>query len=184
MAAAAVAVFLALPRAPGEEVQADVLTSRGGDDALGVRVRCLLEGAAGPSVVDTAAAGARTPVAALHCPRGGLLAFSTTNLSETDQHVFVVGLTSAGERRWLAPFTAGGRSAWAPAGAIDQPLDIVADTTQLPDDIAALHVLIGPRPFDGDSVERQLARSPQLPLGKLGRLPVDIPVQARIEWRR
>ncbi len=146
---------------------------------LGVSVACVL----GDVVIDSASAGARDSGDTLRCAKGGLLAFSTTNLAGEVRHVFVVGIAKDGARRWYAPFDKGASSVAVPAGQVGQLLPTLADTSALPDDDVTLFVLLSDQPFTGADVERQLAASERrgVPLGHLERLPVGVPLQGRID---
>lgn len=146
---------------------------------LGVSVACVL----GDAVIDSASAGARESGDTLRCAKGGLLAFSTTNLAGDVRHVFVVGIAKDGARRWYAPFDKSGSSVAVPAGQVGQLLPTLADTSAMPDDDVTLFVLLSDQAFSAADVERQLAASERrgVPLGHLERLPVGVPLQGHID---
>ena len=101
-------------------------TARGDQSAphVGVRARCI----EGQVIVGQAEAGPRAPDARLRCPRGSLLSLSLTNLERTASFVYVVGVTAAGELRFVAPFEESSSSMMIAADTVDRPLDVVADT--------------------------------------------------------
>jgi hypothetical protein len=179
LACASLALFVVV--APDVSVEDD-LRARGAKiekDAVGVKVTCLA--ADGSRVLDSATAGARQSGARLSCTHGALLAFATTNLGAEERHIFVVGIGPGGEPRWYAPFGKDGAAQRAQPGEVDVVLPLLADTRTMPaDDAVTLHVLVSDEAIDGESLARQLARA-TLPLDKLDRLPVDVPVQARID---
>lgn len=184
LAAAAVVLFVVTARAPLPGLGA--LEARGErlrTEAVGVKVTCLASD--GHRVVDTATGGARQSLDELSCPRGSLLAFSTTNLGHQTRHMFVVGVGTDGERRWYAPFARDAAATPVPAGQVDALLPTLADTSTMPaDERVSLFVLISDEPFDAARIERELASSAQrgVPLAHLERLPlVDVPLQARID---
>jgi hypothetical protein len=159
----------------------DDLTSRGvSADPVGVRVRCMVDNV----VVDEASAGARQTGADLDCAAGGLLAFSTTNLSPRAQFTFVIGIDRDSQPVWLPPF-----SSWSPAIAIPAgTTDLMAQTlARVPagGDLT-LFVLLSDEAFDGADVERRLEAAVRagVPLAQLERLPVDVDTQARLTVRR
>lgn len=187
LAAGALAVVVVARPPAGEDNPFGVgdLASRGAalqQHPLGMKVACVQ----GDVVVDSASAGARDSGDTLSCGKGGLLAFSTTNLAGETRHVFVVGVTRDGTRRWYAPFDKTAASVAMPAGQVDALLPTLADTSTMPDDDVALFVLLSDQPFAAADVERQLAASERhgTPLGRLERLPVGVPLQGRIELVR
>ncbi len=180
LAAAAVVAFAVVRVDPPAHGPGSVgaLEARGAHiakDPVGVKVSCLTRDNA---IVDTATAGARRALDVLRCPASSLLAFSTTNLSHETRQVFVVGVAPDGSRRWYAPFT--GASVAVGPGVIDNVLPSLADTLGMPGGDVTLFVLVSDTAFSADQLERQLKKS-ALPLGHLDRLPVDVPLQARIE---
>lgn len=185
LAAAAVSLFVVVARPPaGDDARFGVgdLAARGAalqQHPLGIKVACVMNEA----VIDSASAGARDSGDVLRCGKGGLLAFSTTNLAGETRHVFVVGIAKDGSRRWYAPFDKDGGSVIMPAGQVDALLPTLADTSTMPGDDVALFVLLSDEAFSGRDVERQLASSERggTPLGRLERLPVSVPLQGRIE---
>jgi hypothetical protein len=150
-------------------------------EPVGVRVRCVDD----TRVSDEATAGARQRGADLECAPEGLLAFSTTNLAPEARYAFVVGVDDDGGRVWLGPFARASAAAAIPAGTVDVVLDRLAPMTALPEHLT-LHVLLSDAPFSGDDVERRLAAAERaaVPLGRLDRLPVDVPVQSNLTLYR
>lgn len=149
---------------------------------LGVKVTCLSADA--KRVLDEATAGARQSGARLDCPLGSVLAFSTTNLSNESRHLFIVGVAADGARRFYSPFYQEGAALEMAPGAKDTPLAALADTRNMPkDDVVSLFVLVSDEAFDGGDIERQLARAESrgVPLKSVDRLPVDVPIQSRID---
>lgn len=149
---------------------------------LGVKVTCMSPDAT--RVVDEATAGARQSGARLDCPAGSLLAFSTTNLSKEVRHVFVVGVAAGGSRRFYSPFDETGAALSMTPGVADAPIATLADTANMPrESEVSLFVLVSDEPFSAAELERQLMRAERagLPLSSVDRLPLDIPVQARID---
>ena len=159
------------------------LTARGealAKDAVGVKISCV--SADRERVLATATGGARRRADSFTCPHGSLMAFSTTNLGAQTRHVFVLGIAEGGERRWYAPFGRDSGSIPVAAGAVDEVLPSLADTAPMPKGPVALFVLISDTPFAAGALERELSASERrLPLAKLPRLPVDVPLQARID---
>jgi hypothetical protein len=180
-AACAAFVVVGAPAAPASDPEPGLgtLQGRGGaaTEPVGIRVRCVDE----RRVVGEATAGARQRGAVLECNDGGLLAFSTTNLASTTRYAFVVGIDDRGERVWVGPFGPDAPAAAVPAGTIDAVLDRLAPMDRLPDH-TTLHVLIADEPFSGTDVERRLAAAARaaVPLGRLDRLPLDVPVQSHL----
>lgn len=155
------------------------LAARGAADAaLGVRVRCVHDGA----VVDDASAGARQTGGDLACPAGSLLAFSTTNLQRAERFAFVVGIDDHGDVVWLPPFAEDSAARALPAGSTDAVVDTLAP---LPDRAVTLFVLLDDNGFDGADVGRRLdaARRSGVPLEKLDKLPVGVRAQGRLLLR-
>jgi hypothetical protein len=150
-------------------------------EPVGVRVRCIDE----VRVSDEATAGARQRGADLECVSSSLLAFSTTNLANQARYAFVVGVGDDGERVWLGPFARDAPATTVPAGSVDVVLDLLVPMTALPEHLT-LHVLLSDAPFSGDDVERRLAAAERaaVPLGRLDRLPVDVPVQSHLTLYR
>jgi hypothetical protein len=192
LAVASVLAFAVLPQRPADPGEHAFpigdLAARGErlkQDALGVKVTCLGERDGAPSALGSATGGARHSGDTLPCPRGSLLAFSTTNLGSQPRHVFVVGIGADGAPRWYAPFSRDAAARVVPAGQVDAALPVLADTSTMPDDAAVtLFVLMSDQAFTASSVERQIASSSRraVPLKHLERLPlVDIPLQARID---
>ncbi len=185
LAAAALALFGVVARPPADDDRGfgvGDLQARGAalqQHPLGIKVACVMHDA----VVDSASAGARDSGDVLRCGKGGLLAFSTTNLASDTRHVFVVGIARDGSRRWYAPFGKDSASVAMPAGQADALLPTLADTSTMPADDVALFVLLSDQAFAAHDVERQLSSSERsgTPLGRLERLPVGVPLQGRIE---
>lgn len=176
---AAAAVLFVVVREP----ESGGLTPRGDHgqrELVGVKATCLSPD--GARIVDTATVGAVRHADRLDCPGGSLIAFSTTNTGSVDRHVFVVGVTASGERRWYSPFGESS-SVRVPAGAADDVLSPVADTRGMSAEPVTLHVLISDEPFSAREVERQLATAVErgMSVGRADRLPVDVRVQARID---
>jgi hypothetical protein len=98
--------------------------------------------------------------------------------------MFVVGVGPQGDLRWYAPFNKGGAARAVAPGEVDTVLPELADTSAMPQDgHVTLHVLVSDEAFDAGMIERQLNRA-RVPLGSLAaldRLPVDVPLQARID---
>lgn len=179
-AAASLALFVVVKPAQVDDLAAR--SARMAEEPLGVKVSCVE--ANGARVIDTATGGARQSGARLDCPKGSLLAFSTTNLAADARHLFVVGIAPSGEPRWYAPFARDARAQPLAPGLVDQVLPVLADTRAMPDDPrVSLFVLVSDRPFDGALVAEKLARSARggLLLDRVERLPVDVPWQARID---
>ena len=161
------------------------LAARGeklGREPLGVKISCVV----GETVTDSAVAGARQSGDILTCQKGGLLAFSATNLGAEERHVFVVGVAPDGSRRWLAPFEKEARAHAVAPGQVDSVLPTLADTSAFDSGPMALFVLFSDEPFAATDLERQLQASQRrgLALGSLDRLPIPVPVQGRIELAR
>lgn len=160
-------------------------TARGaGEVAVGVRARCLA--ASGERVLSQAEAGVGPTVAPpeLACPDGGLLALSATNRGARDAWVFVVGVGSDGDTRWIAPFDRAARSVRVGEGAVDRVLgDLATLESRGAGERLALHALFSARPLHADDVEAALAlaRRQGLEVAKLARLPVDARAQARLD---
>jgi hypothetical protein len=153
-----------------------------GDQPVGVRVRCVSDGAVTADVV----AGLRQSGGTMQCPSDGLLAFSTTNLSARSRYVFVVGISDDGEPTFVPPFSQRSEARLVAPGQLDILLDELAPmgaVTAAGTSIATtLHVIFGDAPFSGVDVARRLdgaARS-AVPLQQLTRLPVDIDDQAHL----
>ncbi|MDP2342376.1 MAG: hypothetical protein Q8O67_15580 [Deltaproteobacteria bacterium] len=158
----------------------DDLSARGlAADPIGVHVRCVV----GDAVVDEASAGARQTGAQLDCA-GGLLAFSTTNLSARPQFAFVVGIDSDSRPVWLPPFSSTSPAVSTPAGSADVVLRTLARLPGSGD--LTLFVLLSDEAFGGSEVERRLDAAVRagVPLAQLERLPVDVDSQARLTVRR
>jgi len=150
--AAIVAVVVIKPPSPSPSSS---WTARGVDDAprVGVRARCI----EGQTIVGQGEAGPRGPDARVHCPRGALLALSLTNLDAVDSFVYVVGITGAGELRFVAPFTESSSSVAIAAGTVDRPIDVVADTGAFAaDERITLLALFSPHALQGPQVARTL----------------------------
>ncbi len=149
---------------------------------LGVKVTCLSSDA--KRVLDAATAGARQSGARLECPLGSVLAFSTTNLAPEPRHLFIVGVAADGGRRFYSPFDETGASLVMAPGATDAALTTLADTKNMPkDDDVSLFVLVSDEAFDAREIERQLSRAEKkgVPLQSADRLPIDVPIQSRID---
>lgn len=176
-AVACAGLFFVLPVA----TSSDDLTARGAAHApLGVHVRCVVDGA----VVDQASAGARQTGTELDCADGGLLAFSTTNLSPAAQFAFVIGVDSSSRPIWLPPFSSSSTAVAIAAGTTDDVLSTLARLPATGD--VTLFVLLSPEPFSGADVQRRLEQAGRagVPLRQLERLPVDVDTQARLTVRR
>lgn len=182
--AACIAVFFVI-RTPGGSVGVvGDLAARGramATSPLGLKVSCV-DGEQ-RRVLDEATAGARQSGGRLSCPRGDLLAFSTTNLGKETRHFFVLGVSADGSRHLFSPFE--GMALPVSSGTVDAPLSRVNETASLLDEEMALFVFISDEPFSARSVEQQLddAERQGIPLSRIDRLPVDVPVQARIDVR-
>ena len=149
---------------------------------LGMRVRCVVN----DRVVGDATAGARQTGADLDCGQDGLLAFSTTNLATSTRHAFVVGVNDdSGERVWLAPFPRGSSARVMAAGVADELVDVLTPMASLPANVT-LHLLLSDEPFSSADVVNRLSAAERaaVPLQNLERLPVDVPVQARLTVHR
>ncbi len=149
---------------------------------LGMRVRCVVN----DRVVGDATAGARQTGADLDCGQDGLLAFSTTNLATSPRHAFVVGVNDdSGERVWLAPFPRGSSARVMAPGVADELVDVLTPMASLPANVT-LHLLLSDEPFTSADVENRLSAAERaaVPLKNLERLPVDVPVQARLTVHR
>ncbi len=182
LAAAAAGLFLFVGTGDG-------LTARSASGAgnaaherapLGVKATCL--SADGVRLIDSATVGAARTADRLTCPAGSLIAFSTTNMGDQARHVFVVGVTAAGERRWYQPFGEAASVA-VPAGTVDQVLSPVADTRGMGTEPVSLHVLITDTPLSAREVENELSAAIDrgMSVGRAERLPIDVALQARIE---
>jgi hypothetical protein len=173
LAAAAACVGLFVVAKPAD------LTARGdGKAPLGVRVRCVKDGA----VVDDAAAGARQTGADLACDKSGLLAFSTTNLHSAPRYAFVVGVDDHGGRVWLPPF---GKDAAALAIAANSADTLIETLAPMPTEGVTLFVLLDDAPFHADDVARRLDAADRngVPLQSLDKLPLDVLAQGRLVVR-
>lgn len=149
---------------------------------LGMRVRCVVN----DRVVGDATAGARQTGGDLDCGATGLLAFSTTNLATSTRHGFVVGVNDdSGERVWLAPFPRGSSARVMAPGVADELVDVLTPMASLPANLT-LHLLLSDEPFSSADVESRLSAAERaaVPLKNLERLPVDVPVQARLTVHR
>jgi hypothetical protein len=145
---------------------------------LGVRVRCLVNN----DVTDDAVFGARQTGANLRCADRGILAFSTTNFADTARFAFVVGVDAQGNRFDVAPFFSTSQAVSLGARTTDMVLNTLAPMSALSTGDITLFVLLSEQPFSGEEIAQRLdaaARS-AVPLGQLERLPVDVPVQARM----
>lgn len=156
-------------------------TARGGTDAprVGVRARCI----EGDAVVSEAEAGPRAPDGRLRCRRGALLSLALTNLESTASHVYVVGVSTGGELRFVAPFDEAASSQAVAAGTVDRPLDVVADTGAFADDEAiTLFALFSQQPLQGTAIARTLRDlvGRGVRVQAIDRLPFDA-LTARIE---
>lgn len=162
---------------------ADDKTARGSNSQapLGVRVRCISNGAEGV-VTDEATAGARQTGADLDCGKDSLLAFSATNLQAAPRYVFVVGIDDQGERVWLPPFVEHSAARALPAGSTDAMIDTLAP---MPQTGVTLFVLLDDEAFTGDDVERRVAAAVRsgVPVGRTDKLPVDVFAQGRMVLR-
>lgn len=186
LAAAGAAAALLLVLRPPSSHDGVPWTERGADRAVGVRVRCIGHASAegGQGVVAEAEVAPGVARGGLACPRDALLSFSVTNRADEQRHVFVVGLSPAGDLRWYAPFVEGASSAPMPAGAIDELLPVVADTRRMPEDgRVTLHALFSERPLIGTEVARIVrgAAARGIAVGALERLPVPGVAQGRLE---
>ena len=188
--AAAAAVLFLVVRTPtdaerGQHISVGDLEARGqrlASAPLGVKVTCLSSDA--KRVLGTATAGARQSGGRLACPLGSVLAFSTTNLAQEPRHLFVVGVAGDGKLRFYSPFDEAGASLLMPPGKSDALLSTLADTKNMPkDDGVSLFVLVSDKAFDARDIERQLARAEKkgVPLKSVDRLPIDVPIQSRID---
>lgn len=180
-AAAAVALFLALPR--GEDEWATRSAAAAGTK-VGVRVRCLSVTSAAPRVVSESVLSPHRAPASLACPREAMLAFSVTNLDDEPRHVFLVGVNDRDELRWYAPFEPSSRSVEVRAGEVDRLLETLAELRDLPEgERVTVFALFSDDPVDGAALEARLreARARGLPLSRLDRLPVGVELQARAD---
>jgi hypothetical protein len=181
----AVAIAAAIvwwPRSVGEGVDGGLgtLTSRAAamDQApLGMRVRCLQDN----KVTADASAGARQHASTLQCGSLGLLAFSATNLSQEVRYAFVVGVDAENHVVFVPPFTAQTSALAVAAGRVDDVMESLMPMSAAGDGLT-LFVLMSDAPFDGGDIAQRLrsAQRAGLSLKSLDRLPVDVPVQARI----
>lgn len=166
-----------------DDREASAWTERGtAEHAVGVRVRCVDRAA--QAVVAEAEVAPSVARGGLGCPRGGLLSFSVTNRSDEERHVFVVGISAAGDLRWYAPFVEGASSAPMAAGAIDELLPVVADTSGMPADArVTLHAIFSDRALTGAEVALLVrgAAARGVSVGALERLPVPGVQQGRLE---
>lgn len=184
-ATTALLFVVAQPANDDERIRMGNLAARGQKIAsapLGVKITCL--SADTKSVLDEATAGARQSGARLDCPLGSVLAFSTTNLSQDARHLFIVGIAADGARRFYSPFDEHGAALQMKPGAADALLTTLADTKNMPkDEDVSLFVLVSDETFDAAEIERQLARAESrgVPLKSVDRLPLDVPVQSRID---
>lgn len=185
-ATAAVLFIVARPaHDDAERINVGALEARGEKLAsapLGVKVTCLSEDS--KRVLDEATAGARQSGARLDCPLGSVLAFSTTNLSNEARHLFIVGVAADGARRFYSPFDEQGTALTMAPGTTDAPLATLADTKNMPkDEEVSLFVLVSDEAFDAREIERQLSRAESrgVPLKSVDRLPLDVPIQSRID---
>lgn len=173
LAAAAACVGLFVVAKP-----ADLVARGDGKAPLGVRVRCVKDGA----VVDDAAAGARQTGADLACDKSGLLAFSTTNLQTDTRYAFVVGVSDHGDRVWLPPFGKDAAALAIPANSADTLIETLAP---MPTEGVTLFVLLDDAPFHADDVARRLDAADRngVPLQSLDKLPLDVLAQGRLVVR-
>lgn len=180
-AAAAVAVFAALPTGRDDDWATRGVTAAG--PKVGLKVRCLSADERTPRLVSESVLSPEQVPGALDCPEDGVLAFSVTNLDEAPRHVFLVGVNEKDEIRWYAPFEASGRSVAVRAGEVDRVLETLAELDDLPKERVTLFALFADAPLDGAALEARLkdARTRGLPLSRLDRLPVGVPLQARAE---
>jgi hypothetical protein len=177
-AAASVALLVLVAKPTSTDGAQGDLTARAAlleQAPLGVRIRCV----AHDQVLGEATSGARQTGMALACPADGLLAFSTTNLSKSARHAFVVAIDAHGDARFLPPFSADASSVAMAPGTTDEVLPTLAP---VPDGDVTLFVLLSDTPLQGADVERSLqqAKRAAVSLDKLERLPLDVPVQARV----
>jgi hypothetical protein len=178
-AAGVVAMLVVRAPAPSEHKW----TERGRGDAphVGVRARCV--DASAHRVVGQAEAGPRMVDDRLTCPRGDLLSVSLTNLETDPYYVFVVGVGANGALRFISPFDESSTAREATPGAVDQPLDVLADTASLPaDGDVTLFTLFSKTPLSGAEVARRMrdARARGVAVHALAQLPFDA-YTARIE---
>jgi hypothetical protein len=145
---------------------------------LGVRVRCVVQN----DITDDAVFGARQTGANLRCANAGMLAFSTTNFADTARFAFVVGIDGQGKRFDVAPFLSTSSAVSLGAHTTDSILDTLAPMSALSTGDVTLFVLLSEQPFSGDDIARRIdaAARAAVPLAQLERLPVDVPVQARM----
>lgn len=187
LAATAAVLFLVVtaPSDDAQHIDVGALKARGerlASAPLGVKVTCLSADA--KRVLDAATAGARQSGGHLACPLGSVLAFSTTNLATEPRHLFIVGVAADGGRRFYSPFDETGASVLMAPGATDTPLATLADTKNMPkDDDVSLFVLVSDEAFDAREIERQLSRAERkgVALQSADRLPIDVPLQSRID---
>jgi hypothetical protein len=110
----------------------------------------------------------------LACPHGDLLSLSLTNLETQPFYVFVIGMSDAGELRFVSPFDEDSLARLAAPGVIDQPLEVLADTGALPPDPSlTLFALFAATPLHGADIARTLrdARTHGTAVHALARLP-------------
>ena len=193
LAAAAAAVVFVVSGSPSGSTGATGATGSGLGDLtarsallaqapLGLRVRCVHH----DRVTDDATAGARQSGDDLDCAADGLLAFSTTNLATSTRYAFVIGVDDDnGDRVWLAPFPRGSAARTLQAGVTDDVIDVLSPMQGLPERLT-LHLLLSDVPFTSADVESRLsaAQRASIPLKHLDRLPVDVPIQARLTVQR
>lgn len=186
-ACGALLLFFVFPEAtaPPAGDAMPALTERSlGEDAplVGVKLRCL--DSTQRHVLAHAQAGPSAPGAMLQCEKDNLLAFSLTNLSDAEQHIFAVGVSGTGELRWYAPFERGADAMRVQPGEIDRPLETAADLSRLPDDErVTLHLLFSRAPLNGESIRRELSSASRRGVlsTALDRLPIDVEHQAHVE---
>lgn len=177
-AAGATAAILMLVDINNEEGAGWTARSGAAHHAVGARVRCI-DGTE-QAIVAEAEVAPGIARGGLRCPRGGLLSFSVTNRSDAERFLFIVGLSPAGDLRWYAPFVETSSSTSMPAGAIDELLPVVADTSTMPGDgRVTLHALFSERALSGAEVAQLVrgAASRGVATGALERLPMPAAVQ-------
>jgi hypothetical protein len=183
LATAALAIAVFSPQTPSSSL--GTLSARAAlieQQPLGVRARCLQAGV----VTAEAVAGARQAHGALSCDHSGLLALSTTNLAAEVRYAFVVGIDANHHWQYVPPFAADTPARAIAAGAVDDVLETLMPMGMMNTAAVTLFVLLSEQPFAGDQVERQLQRASHaaLPLAQLDRLPIDVPIQARLLIQR
>ena len=195
-AAAAAITFFAVqaPVAPptgdnSSNPEVPTWTARGAQArAVGARLRCL--DTTSQAIVDDAETGPRADVDVLRCRRGDALAMSFTNLTSQEAYALVVGIGADGGVRILPPFSADGGAVSIPAGAVEEVLPMLADTTGLPDEArTSLFVAFADKPMPVESILQLIrdANARGLPLQALEHLPLPAGVQqgrVDVRWER